>query len=741
MIDIGRYAASGRPSVMVSGDGEWLALCQRPQFSEERTDPRETFFFSHSALDVATGGQWFGPHECEAIRVARLGEEGTCVEADRARLFGVGFSPDSSTYAYLTREASGAVLRVHDLASATCSMVCLGVSLASTIFNDPVAAWVPRRRPRLVVALLVHEPDARDALQEPLIRSWGGEGRDPLERPPDGLTANLATLCTAQLASIGLDGSIERIGSPAPYSGLSISPGGRYLLVSRLHPASGQPVERWPAHSEVWDLQETPAQIVFKSRPQVRWGSGFGAPRSAYWLPHAPASVVYLHDRPEGGSELHSLAAPFTQPPEVLASTSHTFARFCWSTSGTLLVWEFEVQSARMRLVATHRDRARSVCEYTSERFDTARTPPWQDASETAPGEARPVLQGPLHTGLVQQLGEELLLSRQECIGEHTSLTLETIDLSSGTRRQRYTSESGFLEAPSRAMAHGESVFIIRESPSVPPTVVLADLARSSRPCVRETRAGRSSSAPAFRAIRIRDDVVVFLPPNAGPKRVPFLLCPSPTMGASPSPSFNADRHIGIRGASPLWALHAGFGVAVQDGPRLDRVFGSAAHPGAEVARSLESTAALLEASGWGNGEVVLIGHCFGAYVVAMALGHSHRFSAGIGMSGLYSLATRPLGSEFTAYRPIWERPDLFVERSPISLSHRITSPLLLFHGARDTVVPITSSETFFGALEQSRGVHRYVAFPTQGHIYTSRSAVTVFAREVGSWCRQYTAT
>ena len=47
-----------------------------------------------------------------------------------------------------------------------------------------------------------------------------------------------------------------------------------------------------------------------------------------------------------------------------------------------------------------------------------------------------------------------------------------------------------------------------------------------------------------------------------------------------------------------------------------------------------------------------------------------------------------------------WNRPDLYVEQSPLFRADRITTPLLLLHGAADTNVPIGESEQLFVALE-----------------------------------------
>jgi len=57
--------------------------------------------------------------------------------------------------------------------------------------------------------------------------------------------------------------------------------------------------------------------------------------------------------------------------------------------------------------------------------------------------------------------------------------------------------------------------------------------------------------------------------------------------------------------------------------------------------------------------------------------------------------------------------------RSPLTLVDRITSPLLLVHGAKDRIVDVKQSRLIAKALEKSGKNYRYVEFETGTHHLT----------------------
>ncbi|MEW6455868.1 MAG: S9 family peptidase [Acidobacteriota bacterium] len=63
-----------------------------------------------------------------------------------------------------------------------------------------------------------------------------------------------------------------------------------------------------------------------------------------------------------------------------------------------------------------------------------------------------------------------------------------------------------------------------------------------------------------------------------------------------------------------------------------------------------------------------------------------------------------------------WNRPDIYVERSPIFHAHKINTPLLLLHGDADINVPITESEQLYTALKLLDKEVEFIRFKDEDH-------------------------
>ncbi len=65
---------------------------------------------------------------------------------------------------------------------------------------------------------------------------------------------------------------------------------------------------------------------------------------------------------------------------------------------------------------------------------------------------------------------------------------------------------------------------------------------------------------------------------------------------------------------------------------------------------------------------------------------------------------------------PYPERADLYRERSPIHFVERLRSPVILFQGLEDEVVPPNQAETMVAALARNGVPHAYLAFEGEQH-------------------------
>jgi dipeptidyl aminopeptidase/acylaminoacyl peptidase len=129
--------------------------------------------------------------------------------------------------------------------------------------------------------------------------------------------------------------------------------------------------------------------------------------------------------------------------------------------------------------------------------------------------------------------------------------------------------------------------------------------------------------------------------------------------------------------------------------------------------------------------KVVIRGGSAGGFTVLNALVHSKSFAAGAsyyGVADCTTLATdthdfesRYLDTMIGAYPA---EKDLYVARSPITHVNQLNSPLILFQGLDDMVVPPSQSEAFRDACAAKGLKHAYVAYEGEGHGFRQASTI-----------------
>lgn len=67
------------------------------------------------------------------------------------------------------------------------------------------------------------------------------------------------------------------------------------------------------------------------------------------------------------------------------------------------------------------------------------------------------------------------------------------------------------------------------------------------------------------------------------------------------------------------------------------------------------------------------------------------------------------------------DRPDVWAAASPINYVSRVTEPVLIFHGQRDSTCPIAWSRTTHRALLKAGVDSTFVQYPGEGHAFAAR--------------------
>jgi dipeptidyl aminopeptidase/acylaminoacyl peptidase len=190
-------------------------------------------------------------------------------------------------------------------------------------------------------------------------------------------------------------------------------------------------------------------------------------------------------------------------------------------------------------------------------------------------------------------------------------------------------------------------------------------------------------------------------------------------------------RTFGGRYPKNLWAAHGYVVYVIQ--PSGATGFGQAfsAHHvndwGKIVSGEIiEGTGRFLEAHPFVDPDRVgCIGASYGGFMTQLLVTRTNLFSAAVSHAGISSI-TSYWGDGYwgALYNAIaaansfpWNRPDIYVDRSPLFTADRITTPLLLLHGGSDTNVPPGESEQMYTALKLLGREVEYIRFAGQNHL------------------------
>jgi dipeptidyl aminopeptidase/acylaminoacyl peptidase len=150
------------------------------------------------------------------------------------------------------------------------------------------------------------------------------------------------------------------------------------------------------------------------------------------------------------------------------------------------------------------------------------------------------------------------------------------------------------------------------------------------------------------------------------------------------------------------------------------------------------AVAAGLTESGLADPNQILIrGGSAGGYAVLNGLVHSKVFAAGANYYGVAELTmlaqdTHDFESRYldSLIGPYPAQKDLYLERSPLTHADNLTSPLIIFQGADDPIVPPSQSQAFRDACIKNGIKYKYLEFEGESHGFRKSQTITTCANE-----------
>jgi dipeptidyl aminopeptidase/acylaminoacyl peptidase len=758
------------PSFSIGPEREWAVMVRRPGYPSiaELAEPELRLAGLRIKPDSRSPSRVWPNNELEFLRMADDETRAVTGLPDDPRLTNITWSPDGERIAFTNTRSDGVELWVAEVGTGEARRLTEAVvSLAAD--NRP--EWMRDGR-TLLCCLVV--PDQGAPPEEPRVpggpviqESTGEEApartyQDLLQDPHD--EALFDHYLTSQLAVVGLDGSIRRIGEPAIVWDYRSSPDGRYVLVHTLHrPYSYTiPAYRFPELIEVWDLGgDVVYQVVdhpLRDNIPIARGSVETGPRSVQWRADAPATLCWVEalDGGDAGAEAEHrdrvflLEAPFGGEPITFGTLDMRFSGVDWCHDDLAIITEWWWDDRRIRSWRVSPEDPGSPGELL---FDFS----WQDRYND-PGE-------PVYT--TNEYGRYVLLTGDDAntvflIGDGASPEgdrpfLDAFDTYHKEKTRLFRSEAPYYERPVTVLGkEARHVITRRESVDEVPNYFVRDLAEDSVrqltffPHPTPQLLGVSKEQIRYkRADGIDLTATLYLPEGYDPDTdgpLPMVVWAYPREFVSADAAGQVDdspyRFDWVGWWSPLLWLTQGY--AVLDGPTMPIIGEGDSEPNDEYIEQLVASAqaAVDEVVRRGVADrdrIAIGGHSYGAFMTANLLAHSDLFAAGLARTGAYNRTLTPFGFQ-SEDRTLWEAPGVYFEMSPFMHADKIDEPILLVHGEADNnpgTFPM-QSERFYNALKGNGGIARLVMLPHESHSYRARESLLHLMWETQEWLDRY---
>jgi dipeptidyl aminopeptidase/acylaminoacyl peptidase len=560
-------------------------------------------------------------------------------------------------------------------------------------------------------------------------------------------------------------GNETKIGPPALYKSLSVSPDKKYFLQEIIVPPFSYTVPAAGFASSVL-ITDATGKIVkeLAQLPSAETAPGGNdnvqnVPRGFDWRDDQPATLTWCEPL-DGGlikneapyrDAVFALRAPFSGEKKKLFATKMRYSNTLWGHEGLALVTEglrSKQQTALNRFNPITEDLERILTRNSTNAYANPGNP------LTRPNEF-----GKQVLWTIDKGNKVLMINNTGSSPKGDLPFLLSFDVHTKKSDTLWRCQQGSFETIVKVLDPEKGVLITqRETEKDVPNLYRTTLGSSGSqvaltqfkdpyPAMREVQ---KQKIIYKRADGITLTGELYLPKGYDAKRdgkLPVLLWayPAEYNSATDAAQIRGSEHrfTYLSGGSPVFYVTQGY--AVLNNAEMPIVATNAeGKPNDNFIEqlTLNASAAInaLDSMGVGDPSRVAVGgHSYGAFMTANLLAHTKLFKAGIARSGAYNRTLTPFGFQ-NEDRSYWEAPDLYNRMSPFSYANQIKTPLLLIHGEMDNntgTFPI-QSERMFNAIKGHGGTARYVSLPYESHGYTGKENLLHVLAEQFEWLEKF---
>lgn len=760
--------AKPTPVFSLSPNGDWALLLQRPSYPSIEELARPELRIGGLRIDPATNGpsRSTGVVSIDILELEK--KEAKAVEGlpEGASLENFQWSPNGNYAAFTHTTRSGLELWILNVPERRARKI-QGLSVNAAMRGAPIE-WFPDSQRLLVKGMQADRgaaPAAKDAVPLPVIQQSSGVEapvrtyQDLLSNPYETELFDYYTQTQLYLCDIATD-EVQAFGEASSITGFSVSPDGKYLLLTQLKKPYSYlvPYYLFPQDISVYDastgeLVRQIADLPLAENIPTGFDAVRAGPRYVSWRSDRPASVYWVEALDEGDprmevtnrDQMFHLDAPFSGTPQKSIALTYRFAGVDWHSDELAVVRE-RWRATRMNIESfwsPGKGAGSKVVFHKGSSEDRYNDPGSFVTSSNDAG----------HRILLTDKSGNLFLEGQGASPEGDRPFLDEYNRSKGQTTRLWRSEAPYYANPTSILDPDNGIFIMsRESPKEVPNYYLSNW-KSDR------MVGLTDFENPYKALEGVSKEVILYEREDGITLSGTLYLPAgydkekdgplPTfMWAYPREFKSAEAAGQISGSpyrftrlswgSPIYWVTQGY--AVFDNFSMPIIGEGDQEPNETFVKQLHQNAeaAIDRLVGMGvtdRNRIGVGGHSYGAFMTANLLAHTDLFAAGIARSGAYNRTLTPFGFQ-NETRTYWEAPEIYNQMSPFMHANKIKEPILLIHGEADNnsgTFPI-QSQRFYAALKGHGANARLVMLPHESHGYQARESILHTLSEMDNW-------
>ncbi|WP_431158403.1 alpha/beta hydrolase family protein [Winogradskyella poriferorum] len=679
---------------------------------------------------------------------------------DNARLSGFRWSPDESMIACLNTTATGVevwVLHINEAKVTKITEANVNANMGSTLnwFNDNqnlLVKMLPNDRKELInTATAV--PTGPTVSVSDGAKAQNRTYQDLLKTPNDEF--NFEQLARSEIKKVSINGNVEDFLGADMYRGISFSPDGNYIMVTKIKRPFSYIVTygRFPSESIMYEANGKKIKTVNdvpldEVRPKGFMSTRMGK-RNMQWRGDKAATLVWAEALDKGDPEVkveyrdvvYELNAPFNGQPKEILKTKQRFSGIQWGDDNNAIAYDYWWNTRNLKTY--HFNPSNGNAKVISDRNyqDVYSDPGNFVTSKNEFGRYTLTM----NSGKVYLMGDGYSKEGQFPF-------IDEYNIKSGKTKRLYQSKyTDKLENLNSAIDMKKGEILVRiESKKEYPNYYIRNIKKNSLTAITEFENPFKSLEEVDKSVISykRDDGLdlegtLYLPLDYKEgEKYPMILWAYPReykdKSSASQSTANPNEFVYPYWGSPIYWVTKGY--VVLDDAAFPIVGEGEEEPNDSFRTQLVANGkAAIDAVdnlGYIDREKVAVGgHSYGAFMTANLLSHSDLFAAGIARSGAYNRTLTPFGFQ-SEERSYWEAPEIYYNMSPFMHADKMKTPLLLIHGVADNnsgTYPL-QSERYFNALKGLGAPVRLVMLPKESHGYRAKESIMHMLWEQDQW-------